>query len=117
MFFHENPLYRLAYSVPVLVVYLTICSIMILYDLYLADYNPSLIQLITLHLVFVLVLFSYTKTVLADPGTVPSDFLFSRKFSNLPFTFCNKCKQNRPARSHHCSFCDRCILRMDHHCP
>lgn len=30
--------------------------------------------------------------------------------------FCNKCEQYKPDRCHHCSICDRCVLKMDHHC-
>ncbi|ESS30531.1 DHHC zinc finger domain-containing protein [Toxoplasma gondii VEG] len=30
---------------------------------------------------------------------------------------CRKCCSLKPARAHHCSVCQRCILKMDHHCP
>lgn len=30
---------------------------------------------------------------------------------------CAKCGGVKPVRCHHCSVCDRCCLKMDHHCP
>jgi ribosomal protein L40E len=29
--------------------------------------------------------------------------------------FCGKCSSYRPPRAHHCSMCNRCVMRMDHH--
>lgn len=31
--------------------------------------------------------------------------------------YCQKCSYMKPDRTHHCSICRRCILKMDHHCP
>ncbi|KAJ9663662.1 palmitoyltransferase for Vac8p [Neophaeococcomyces mojaviensis] len=31
--------------------------------------------------------------------------------------FCKKCQVLKPDRTHHCSTCKRCVLKMDHHCP
>jgi len=31
--------------------------------------------------------------------------------------FCGRCEVAKPPRSHHCRVCNRCILKMDHHCP
>jgi len=33
------------------------------------------------------------------------------------WTVCNRCDTYRPARSHHCRICKRCVRRLDHHCP
>lgn len=36
---------------------------------------------------------------------------------NGQMRYCGKCECWKPDRTHHCSSCRRCILRMDHHCP
>lgn len=39
-----------------------------------------------------------------------------RDFSS-PGSWCRKCWASKPERAHHCSICNRCVLKMDHHCP
>ena len=31
-------------------------------------------------------------------------------------SICKKCISPKPPRSHHCSVCNKCVLKMDHHC-
>ncbi|ORX62964.1 zf-DHHC-domain-containing protein [Hesseltinella vesiculosa] len=31
--------------------------------------------------------------------------------------YCELCRCLKPSRTHHCSDCDKCVLKMDHHCP
>ena len=38
-----------------------------------------------------------------------------KKFGGV--RICQWCFKTKPDRCHHCSQCNRCILKMDHHCP
>lgn len=70
---------------------------------------------------------SYCKVVMTDPGYVTSAVVQRVKDamqealedgkSPPAMNSCRRCKQIKPFRAHHCSFCNRCVLKMDHHCP
>lgn len=71
-----------------------------------------------------LALTSHLKTMLTDPGAVPKgnateDYIERVQSMNVDRVIykCQKCASIKPERAHHCSVCERCIRRMDHHCP
>jgi len=57
----------------------------------------------------------HTMSMYQDPGTL--DYKQVSKLSKKQKNFCKKCNKDRPMRTHHCSICGRCIMKMDHHCP
>lgn len=87
---------------------------------------PTISCLVIYHFFLVMMITSYVKCIITDPGTVPSVYL--EKFSHIvrenqkdslqfDADMCRKCGAKKPERSHHCSTCKKCILKMDHHCP
>jgi len=60
---------------------------------------------------FLLSIVSHLTCMLTDPGALPKDVAVGNEPS------CKRCKAPKPVVAHHCSICDRCIMRMDHHCP
>lgn len=106
--------------------------------------------LVIYHIVFVVFVWSYLRTILTLPAIVPKsgwklspamqEHLSLAKsedeWKNLlelfavemqvpvlqrsvqdAIRYCEKCKVVKPDRSHHCSVCGDCVLKMDHHCP
>ncbi|CAI5713361.1 unnamed protein product [Hyaloperonospora brassicae] len=49
------------------------------------------------------------------PQTARSDAFIEVK-ANGAARVCRKCRAGKPDRTHHCSTCRRCVLKMDHHC-
>lgn len=56
--------------------------------------------------------FHYYMAVTTDAGSPPRGPLLIRQASGI----CKKCIAPKPPRTHHCSVCQRCVLKMDHHC-
>jgi len=54
----------------------------------------------------------------SSPGENPIWEKSLESIKNInPDLYCKKCLLARPERAHHCKICEKCILKMDHHCP
>ena len=111
--------------------------------------GEKIFYIITYHVILVLFVWSYFKTIFAPIPKTDSSWKLStamlerlssakseEDWKNLlelfviemelpvvqrsiqgAIRYCDKCQAVKPDRSHHCSVCQDCILKMDHHCP
>lgn len=63
----------------------------------------------------IMTIICHILTICTDPGSLDYDLVSQLKPKEK--TFCSKCKRDRPLRAHHCSICNKCFMKMDHHCP
>ncbi|MEE6486168.1 hypothetical protein FKM82_014532 [Ascaphus truei] len=64
------------------------------------------------HWNLLMIVFHYYKAITTPPGYPPQ-----AQTDTPSVSICRKCIAPKPARTHHCSICSRCVLKMDHHCP
>uniref|UniRef100_A0A671YLI6 Palmitoyltransferase n=1 Tax=Sparus aurata TaxID=8175 RepID=A0A671YLI6_SPAAU len=100
--------------VVILVSSIVLIAYIVLLPLVLNTYSPAWIvwHICYGHWNLVMIAFHYYKATKTSPGYPPTEK------NDMPFVaVCKKCIMPKPARTHHCGICNRCILKMDHHCP
>uniref|UniRef100_A0A3Q4B5L1 Palmitoyltransferase n=1 Tax=Mola mola TaxID=94237 RepID=A0A3Q4B5L1_MOLML len=111
------------------------------------DTGEKVVYLLVYHVIFIMFVWTYWQTIFTKPMNPLKEFQMShsdkellqredrgesqqeilrRLAKDLPIysrtnsgaiRFCDRCQLLKPDRCHHCSVCDKCILKMDHHCP
>eukprot|EP00823_Brevimastigomonas_motovehiculus_P007660 TRINITY_DN677_c2_g2_i1.p1 TRINITY_DN677_c2_g2~~TRINITY_DN677_c2_g2_i1.p1 ORF type:complete len:415 (+),score=82.22 TRINITY_DN677_c2_g2_i1:161-1405(+) len=119
----------LIFSIPIYLVFLLIgadwYTFVIRWGLQTTS-NYPILKLFAVLIFNVLVFFiclSYLRCILtsnavADNPPPPHYFeLWQQHHPDIPIRTCAKCNHApKPFRAHHCSVCNDCILKMDHHC-
>ena len=83
-----------------------------------AESNSAFWILVIFHILFAMVVWSFTQAILTDPGQVPPYWgFYMGDPEHKRKRYCLMCHVFKPDRCHHCSACNRCVLNMDHHCP
>lgn len=75
------------------------------------DVATTVVLLIVGHWILVNVVFHYYMGCIVSPGLPPEGAFIPEAVS-----ICKKCIAPKPPRTHHCSVCNKCVLKMDHHC-
>lgn len=117
---------KIKHILPIMPVYIVIVTVILTVNYYIALSSFFNLPIRTIALVLFdpiafMVIVTQIKSMITSPGFVPNSFksgvtVHTTHTQSKDF-YCNKCKNERPKRAHHCRICNKCTLKMDHHCP
>ena len=119
---------------------MTACAVtvpVLLFLIFNTDYvsdNLSIAIIIIIEILYLIILFFLIISAFIDPGIIRKfniaydnknkDYNNMRKEAKIfhlgyimNYKYCPSCGIIRPNRSTHCSDCNNCVERLDHHCP
>ncbi|KAJ1935140.1 Palmitoyltransferase, partial [Kickxella alabastrina] len=114
------------WGVSLLIGFIGYSSQICVYWSYLGGATPkSLLVLGAFNFMLLLLYYNYYLAVTVAPGHVPLGWEPPRTGANVyelkrdthKPRYCRQCRAFKPPRAHHCTDCERCVLKMDHHCP
>jgi palmitoyltransferase len=91
---------------------ITFCGYGTMFEI-LIPYHDHGYQLIWFAFSLFMSYFSYYLAIVMPPGSPSADF---KPAKGEWRRWCLKCNAYKPERTHHCRQCNKCVLRMDHHC-
>ncbi|XP_065910102.1 palmitoyltransferase ZDHHC6-like isoform X2 [Dysidea avara] len=74
------------------------------------------IHFVTMYTWIILIVKNFLQAIYTM-GYVPHGWAPANKSDKQYLQYCHTCQSWKAPRSHHCSQCGRCVLKMDHHCP
>ena len=77
----------------------------------------SAVNLSSFVLIVCNILYNYLRAVYVGPGYLPIGWEPRRQGDRRFLQYCEVCRGYKAPRAHHCRQCDRCVKKMDHHCP
>jgi hypothetical protein len=124
MFSEEGRLSKIKHFIPIMPVYFIIFSVITSFSLYYTlDSSENIFKLLTVPLFYFvafMVMLCHFFAMFTNPGQVEKNKSSGEgktNYLNNTHLFCEKCITSRPERTHHCKVCNRCVNKMDHHCP
>lgn len=117
---------KIPHITPIIPVYFVIIEVFFTTSYYITfnsttNFLSQTIGLLIFTPLAVLTVITHIKSMFTNPGYVPIPYKSTRpSMMNDAFhdeIFCKKCNNPRPPRAHHCRVCNKCTLKMDHHCP
>ena len=105
----------------------TVNYVVILVVIYITKDKPFLFSVIFMSILYIIEIFANFRAGFTDPGILPKQYLpFVPRTKNerkcvirghlFDINYCITCDLFRPPRTSHCSICDNCVQKFDHHC-